>query len=78
MTELVWDVYRCECGGEALMGLVSLVAHCPDCPRVYARFAINKGAWFANIDEANAAYRASREERAQKHTPGEPEPSTEK
>lgn len=30
--ELVWDVYRCPlCGGEAPMGVMSLVAHCVDC-----------------------------------------------
>ena len=30
--ELVWDVYRCPlCGGEAPMGVMSLVAYCGDC-----------------------------------------------
>lgn len=30
--ELVWDVYRCPlCGGDAPMGVMSLVAYCVDC-----------------------------------------------
>jgi hypothetical protein len=50
--------YRCECGAWANMGIMSLVARCPNCPRVYACFDQN-GRWFANIDEANAAYHQS-------------------
>ncbi len=33
--QVVWDVHRCPfCGGEAPMGLMSLVAHCDDCGAV--------------------------------------------
>jgi hypothetical protein len=56
MTELVWNIYPCECGGTAVMPLVSLVARCDRCPRVYAAVAVGDRRWFANIDEANAAY----------------------
>jgi len=55
-TELVWDAYHCECGGTAVMPLMSLVARCDRCPRVYAAIAIGKRQWFPNIDAANEAY----------------------
>jgi hypothetical protein len=64
MTELVWDTYKCECGGTAVMKLVSLVAHCDQCPRVFAAVDVGDRRWFPNIDEANAAYRATQEKRA--------------
>lgn len=52
MTELAWDSYRCQCGGEAVMGIMSLVAHCDKCPRVYvSSFSGNR--WYSNIAEAN-------------------------
>jgi hypothetical protein len=41
------------------MPLVSLVAHCDQCPRVFAAVSIGDRRWFANIDEANAAYGAA-------------------
>ncbi len=53
-TGLVWDSYICNCGGHALMGIMSLVARCPNCPRVYAM-----GRWHASLDEANKEYAQS-------------------
>lgn len=58
-TGLAWDTYRCECGGEAPMGIMSVVAHCQSCPRVYVTGVYARG-WFSNIDAANAAENAGR------------------
>ncbi len=52
MSELAWASYRCECGGTAVMGVMSLVAHCDRCPRVYVHGRYARG-WFANVEEAN-------------------------
>lgn len=52
MTQLVWDVYHCKCGGEAAMGIMSLIAKCDKCPRVYASGQYARG-WFSSREEAN-------------------------
>jgi hypothetical protein len=58
-----WDAYECECGGRAAMGVMSLVAHCDKCPRVYAQVSMSgKGQWFPNIDAANEEYAANNQE----------------
>jgi hypothetical protein len=50
---LVWDVYICpRCGGEAQMGLMSLVARCP-CGMVYVDVSPDKG-WYESMDAYHA------------------------
>jgi hypothetical protein len=53
-TGLCWDSYQCECGGIAPMGIMSLVAYCLNCPRVY----VHAKGWYRSIYAANEAERA--------------------
>jgi Bacterial regulatory protein, Fis family len=53
---LLWATYRCDCGGTAVMGIMSLVAKCPDCPRVFAH-AESEPRWYPSIDAAFEAFR---------------------
>ena len=69
MSELAWDSYKCKCGGDAVMGIMSLVARCDKCPRVFAYVSMTgKGRWFPDINAANEAYRSEEAACAPKET----------
>jgi hypothetical protein len=53
-TGLAWSEYRCSCGGRAAMGIMSLVARCDTCPRVYV-FGMRAHGWYSDIEAANKA-----------------------
>ena len=43
-----WNNYTCpNCGAEAAMGIMSLVARCPNCPAVYVQDSARTG-WYAS------------------------------
>ena len=64
MSDLAWDSYSCNCGGTAVMGVMSLVARCDKCPRVYAQVDMSGGGrWFSTIADANKAYHEANEKR---------------